>query len=201
MMARDAPPRIMHEKPEEKMNRREGGTVRQPVDAERMSIRPARHADAEEIAEIYNQGILGRQATFETRLRTADDILATLKAGEGRFPYLVAEVEGVVTGWASVSTYRPRECYAGIGEFSIYVHEGWRKAGVGRVLLPALIDAAETAGFWKLLSRVFPENTSSLRLAAACGFREVGTYEKHAQLDGVWRDVVIIERLIPANQP
>jgi L-amino acid N-acyltransferase YncA len=191
---------MMHEKPEEKMNRREGGTVRQPVDAERMSIRPARHADAEEIAEIYNQGILGRQATFETRLRTADDILATLKAGEGRFPYLVAEVEGVVTGWASVSTYRPRECYAGIGEFSIYVHEDWRKAGVGRVLLPVLIDAAEAAGFWKLLSRVFPENTGSLRLAAACGFREVGTYEKHAQLDGVWRDVVIIERLIPANQ-
>ncbi len=183
------------------MNRREGGMVRQLVDAERVSIRPARHHDAGEIAGIYNQGILGRQATFETRLRTADDILETLKAGEGRFPYLVAEVDGVLTGWASVSTYRPRECYAGIGEFSIYVHEDWRKAGVGRVLLPALIDAAEASGFWKLLSRVFPENTGSLRLAAACGFREVGTYEKHAQLDGVWRDVVIIERLIPANQP
>jgi L-amino acid N-acyltransferase YncA len=113
----------------------------------------------------------------------------------------VAEVDGTIAGWASVSTYRPRDCYAGIGEFSIYVHEDWRKAGVGRVLLPALIDAAERAGFWKLLSRVFPENTGSLRLAAACGFREVGLYEKHAQLHGIWRDVVIIERLIPANQP
>lgn len=171
------------------------------MDTERVAIRPARHEDAGEIAEIYNQGILGRQATFETRLRTADDILETLRAYEGRFPYLVAEIDGIVTGWASVSTYRPRECYAGIGEFSIYVHEERRKAGVGRVLLPALIDAAEKAGFWKLLSRVFPENTGSLRLAVACGFREVGTYEKHAQLDGVWRDVVIIERLIPANQP
>lgn len=175
--------------------------MKEQVDGERVTIRPARHEDAGEIAEIYNQGILGRQATFETRLRTADDILETLRAGEGRFPYLVAEIDGFVTGWASVSTYRPRECYAGIGEFSIYVHEDWRKAGVGRFLLPVLIEAAESAGFWKLLSRVFPENAGSLRLAAACGFREVGLYEKHAQLDGIWRDVVIIERLIPANQP
>jgi phosphinothricin acetyltransferase len=166
-----------------------------------VKIRPARQEDASAIAEIYNQGILGRQATFETRLRTGGDILETLRAGEGRFPYLVAESNGAVAGWASVSSYRARECYAGIGEFSIYVREDWRRAGIGRVLLPALIDAAEKAGFWKLLSRVFPENTGSLRLAVACGFREVGTYKKHAQLDGVWRDVVIIERLIPANQP
>lgn len=167
----------------------------------RATIRPARRDDAVAIAEIYNQGILGRQATFETRLRTADDITETLRASEGRFPYLVTEIDGIIAGWASVSTYRPRECYAGIGEFSIYIHEKWRQAGVGRLLLPALIEAAEAAGFWKLLSRVFPENVGSLRLAAACGFREVGMYEKHAQLDGVWRDVVIIERLIPPNQP
>jgi len=175
--------------------------MRERVDSERVTIRTAREGDAAAIAEIYNQGILGRQATFETRLRTADDLRETLRASEGRFPYLVAEVDGNVAGWASVSAYRARECYAGIGEFSIYVHENWRKAGVGNMLLPALIEAAERSGYWKLLSRVFPENTGSLRLAAACGFREVGTYEKHAQLDGVWKDTVIIERLIPTNQP
>lgn len=168
--------------------------------APKVTIRPAEEHDAAAIAEIYNQGILGRQATFETRLRTPEDILATLRAGRGRYPFLVAELDGRVAGWASVSTYRPRECYVGVGEFSIYVHEEARRSGVGRVLLPALIDAARAAGFWKLLSRVFPENTGSLRLATACGFRQVGTYEKHAQLDGVWRDVVIIERLIPENQ-
>ena len=171
------------------------------VDPGRVTVRPVRMDDSTAIAEIYNQGILGRQATFETRLRTAGDIAATFQASEGRFPYLVAEVDDIVAGWASVSAYRARECYAGIGEFSIYVHEDWRKSGVGRILLPALIDAASVAGFWKLLSRVFPENTGSLRLAASCGFREVGLYEKHAQLDGAWRDVVIIERLIPVNQP
>lgn len=173
----------------------------QRVEAGSVSVRPAVESDAAAIKNIYNQGILGRQATFETRLRTDADILESMRAGAGRYPYLVALVDGHVVGWASVSSYRSRACYAGIGEFSIYVHEDWRKAGVGKVLLPALIDAAEAAGFWKLLSRVFPENTGSLRLAADCGFREVGTYLKHGQLDGVWKDTVIIERLIPGNQP
>jgi phosphinothricin acetyltransferase len=169
------------------------------IDASAVTVRPAALQDAAAIAAIYNQGILGRQATFETVLRAPRDIEQTLRAGQRRFPFLVAEIDGVVAGWASVSIYRPRECYAGIGEFSIYVHEDWQRAGVGRVLLPALIEAAERAGFWKLVSRVFPFNHASRRLAAACGFREVGVYEKHAQLDGEWLDVVIIERLIPAN--
>jgi len=154
-------------------------------------IRPARNADA--------QGIAGRQATFETVLRTADDILSAMAAGGKRYPWIVAVLDGEIVGWASVSTYRPRPCYAGIGEFSIYVDERARGQGVGKVLLPALISAAEEAGFWKLLSRVFPTNTASRKLAAACGFREVGLYEKHAKLDGRWIDVVIIERLIEAN--
>jgi L-amino acid N-acyltransferase YncA len=165
-----------------------------------VTTRAATLADAPAIAEIYNQGILGRMATYETVLRTPDDIETTLSNSEGRFPFLVAEHDGSVVGWASVSTYRPRECYRGIGEFSIYVHEDARGKGVGRVLLPVLIDAAEAAGFWKLVSRVFTFNHASLRLCEACGFRQVGVYEKHAQLDGKWLDVVIIERLIPANQ-
>jgi L-amino acid N-acyltransferase YncA len=171
-------------------------------DNARVEVRPATLDDAAAIAEIYNQGIEARIATFETRLRAPDDIAETLRAGEGRYPFLVAEVNGRVLGWASVSSYRARECYRGIGEFSIYVHEDARGKGVGRVLLPALIDAAERAGFWKLLSRVFPFNHASLRLCAACGFREVGVYEKHAQLDGEWLDVVIVERLLGfGNQP
>lgn len=166
-----------------------------------MQIRVARMEDAAAIAEIYNQGILGRQATFETVLRTVADIETTLRNSEGRFPFLVIADAGRVLGWASVSSYRPRQCYAGIGEFSIYIHADARGRGVGKILLPALVEAAEAAGFWKLLSRVFPFNHGSRRLCAACGFREVGTYEKHAQLDGEWLDVVIVEQLIPANQP
>jgi phosphinothricin acetyltransferase len=164
-----------------------------------LQTRAAREADAARIAEIYNQGIAGRGATFETVPRTTHDILDTLRAGAGRFPFLVAEQAGRVVGWASVSSYRPRECYRGIGEFSIYIADECRGQGVGKQLLPALIEAAEAAGFWKLLSRVFTFNTGSRRLCAACGFREVGVYEKHAKLDGEWLDVVIVERMIPAN--
>ena len=101
--------------------------------------------------------------------------------------------------FAATFTYRPRDCYAGIAEFSVYVDREARGRGAGRMAMEALIKAAEGAGSWKLLSRVFVENAASRALLRSVGFREVGIYEKHGRLDGVWRDVVIVERLIPAN--
>src|SRR5690242_7363395 len=103
-MRATTPHRMMHDEPEEKMKRTCGGMMIQRVDPGRVTVRPATIDDATAIAEIYNQGILGRQATFETRIRTADDVAETLRAGEGRFPYLVAVIDGTVAGWASVST-------------------------------------------------------------------------------------------------
>lgn len=175
-------------------------TVSSDIKPDLVEIRPVRMDDAAAIAEIYNQGIEARIATYETVLRTPADIEENIRNAKDRFPYLVAEIDGTVLGWASVSSYRPRDCYRGIGEFSIYVHEDARGKGVGKVLLPALMAAAEEAGFWKLLSRVFLFNTGSRKLCAAFGFREVGLYEKHAKLDDEWLDVVIVERLIPVNQ-
>ena len=105
--------------------------------------------------------------------------------------------EGEIAAWASISPYRPdRAAYAGIGEFSIYVGRAFRGRGFGRVTLAALIDLAEARGLWKLVSRVFPENEASLALCRSVGFREVGIYRRHGRLDGVWRDVVIVERLL-----
>ncbi len=100
-------------------------------------------------------------------------------------------------GFATASAYRTRECYAGIAEHSVYVDRDHRGKGVGKTALRALCDVYADRGFWKLLSRIFPENTPSLRLHEQCGFRVVGTYEKHAMLDGIWRDCVIVERLLP----
>lgn len=161
-----------------------------------MRVRPAVLDDAAAIAEIYNQGIEDRVGTFETRLRTAEDIQGWF---DGAHPVVVAETDGQIVAWASTSVYRPRECYAGIAEFSVYVRREARGQGAGRVVLLALIEASGAAGFWKLVSRVFVENTASRALLRAAGFREVGTYEKHGKLDGVWRDVVIVERLIETN--
>jgi phosphinothricin acetyltransferase len=161
-----------------------------------MRTRPATPADAGTIARIYNQGIDDRVGTFETRRRSADDIHGWF---DGAHPAVVVEDGGAIIAFASTSTYRPRECYAGIAEFSVYVERAARGRGAGRAAMLALLDAAEAAGFWKLVSRVFVENAASRRLLGSLGFREVGIYEKHGRLDGAWRDVVIVERLIAAN--
>jgi L-amino acid N-acyltransferase YncA len=163
-----------------------------------IAIREAGEQDAAAIASIYNQGIEDRGATFETELRSANDIALKL-AERQRYPVLVISEDNVLLGWAGLSSYRPRDCYAGIAEFSIYLDRSARGRGLGRQLLSALIDVARERGYWKLVSRIFPFNTGSRALCRACGFREVGTYEKHGRLDGEWRDVVIVERLIPEN--
>jgi phosphinothricin acetyltransferase len=163
------------------------------------TIRPAIHADAAAIARIYNQGIAERGATFETAPRRLEDIARRIDEAE-RYPLLVAiDERDAVIGWAGVSAYRTRPCYAGIGEFSIYLDRNARGRGVGRRLLDALVAAAAARGYWKLVSRVFPFNTASRSLCRRCGFREVGVYEKHGRLDGRWLDVVIVEKLIPQN--
>jgi phosphinothricin acetyltransferase len=161
-----------------------------------MHIRPAELSDAPAIAEIYNQGIGERVATFETRLRSDEDVVSWF---DGVHPIMVAEEEGKIIAFASTSAYRPRDCYKGIAEASVYVARNARCRGAGRAVLQALITACEKAGYWKLVSRVFPNNTASRRLIGSLGFREIGVYEKHGQLDGVWRDVIIVERLIQSN--
>jgi phosphinothricin acetyltransferase len=158
--------------------------------------RLANIADAEAIARIYNEGIADRIATFETEPRTTDAIARGLRDRAARWPTVVVEREGRVIAWASASEYRARECYAGIAEFSVYVARDARGTGAGRVAMEALVTECEGRGIWKLLSRVFPENEPSRKLLAKVGFREVGTYRRHAKLDGEWRDTVIVERLI-----
>lgn len=163
-----------------------------------LRVRAAGPADADRIAAIYNEGIADGGATFETRPRSRDDVLGWF---DGRHPIVVAEDAGTVVGFGSTSTYRARDCYGGIAECTVYVARSHRGRGVGPPVLEALAAAAERAGFWKLVSRIFVENTASRRMCLRCGFREVGVYEKHGTLNGVWRDCVIVERLLGAAAP
>jgi L-amino acid N-acyltransferase YncA len=162
-------------------------------------VRNATLDDAAAIAEIYNQGIEDRIATYETEPRSAEEQQAWLRAIADHYPAVVAQIDGGIVGWAGAGPYRARECYRGIGEFSMYVRRDWRGRSVGDLLVAALISEAERLGLWKLLSRIFPFNEASRALCRKHGFREVGVYEKHARLDGRWLDVVIVERLIPRN--
>ncbi len=162
-----------------------------------LAARPARPADAPAITAIYNEGIEDRIGTFETEPREVSQIESWFAHAKA-FVAVTDETDEVV-GYAVAHPYADRCCYAGIGEFSVYVRRDQRGRGVGRIAMAALVDAARDAGLWKLLSRVFPENRASLNLMAWSGFKEIGVHEKHGKLDGVWRDCVIVERLMPEN--
>jgi phosphinothricin acetyltransferase len=160
------------------------------------SARPAALEDASDIARIYSEGIADRVATFETEPRSAADVWSLLDARLRTHPAVVVHRDGQVVAFAWVGPYSERPCYAGIGEFSVYVARDARGTGAGTVALGALLDACERHGFWKLVSKVFPENAASRRLCARLGFTEVGLHRMHGRLDGEWRDVVVVERLL-----
>ncbi|HYY74173.1 MAG TPA: arsinothricin resistance N-acetyltransferase ArsN1 family A [Solirubrobacterales bacterium] len=159
-------------------------------------MRRARAKDAEAIARIHNQGIAERVATFQTRTRDAAEIAARIA---DHALVLVAERQEGVVGWASVGPYDDsHEYYSGVGEATLYVDRGARREGVGTALLEALADEAERHGYYKLIGKIFTSNEPSIALVKSCGWREVGVHRRHGRLDGEWRDVVVVERLLGA---
>jgi phosphinothricin acetyltransferase len=143
-------------------------------------VRPLLPSDWPAVAAIFAEGIATGHATFETTVPAWPDWDARHLA-DHRF---VAELDGEVAGWIAVVPYSSRAAYRGVGEESVYVTERARGRGVGRALLSALIESARTGGLWTLQAGVFPENTRSIALHRALGFREVGVRERIGQLDG-----------------
>jgi L-amino acid N-acyltransferase YncA len=154
-----------------------------------VTVRDLRPDDWPAVSAIYEEGIRGGNATFETET-------PSWERWDAAHPELrlVAERDGVVVGWAALSRVSARHCYRGVGDVSVYVAEQARGAGLGRTLLKELIERSEQAGYWTLTAGVFPENEASIRLHEACGFRAVGVRERLGELRGVWRDVVLLER-------
>jgi L-amino acid N-acyltransferase YncA len=153
------------------------------------------HADA--VLAIYRAGIEEGDATFET---SAPDWAAFTAARLPAHRY-VAITGGRVAGWVAASAVSGRCVYAGVVEHSVYVHPAGRGQGIGRRLLGALVTSAEAAGIWTIQSGIFSENTASLALHQATGFRVVGTRERIGQHHRRWRDVVLIERRSPVVLP
>lgn len=153
---------------------------------------------AEAVLAIYQSGIDEGLATFETKAPTWEAFDASRLAAH-RFVALDHPIGGVepVLGWVAASAVSDRCAYAGVVEHSVYVDPSARGRGVGLGLLERLIESTEAAGIWTIQSGVFPENTASLALHRRVGFREIGVRERIGRLDGVWHDVVLLERRSP----
>jgi L-amino acid N-acyltransferase YncA len=142
------------------------------------------------VAAIYVAGIATRNATFETEVPT----FAEWDAAHLRDHRFVATAGDEIVGWVALTGYSDRCCYEGVADLSVYVDPAAQGRGIGRALLEQVVASAGDAGIWTLQAGVFPENEASLALHRRCGFRVVGTRERIGQLDGVWRDVVLLER-------
>jgi phosphinothricin acetyltransferase len=158
-----------------------------------VEIREMTEDDWPQVAEIYAEGIATREATFETEPPTWVEFDA------GRLPghRLVAIDGDRIVGWAALSPTSGRACYSGVVEHSVYVAAEHRGRGLGRALMEELVSGADAGGLWTIQTSIFPENTASVVLHERLGFRVVGRRERIAQLDGVWRDTLLLERRLP----
>jgi L-amino acid N-acyltransferase YncA len=157
-----------------------------------MRVRAARPEDAAAVAGISHAGRGERSSTFETRERAPAEIAERIALE--RYPFLVAELDGRVAGFAATAAYSDRDVYAGVAECSVYVDAAVRGRGIGSALLAELATEAAARGFHKLLGKLFATNEASKRLVGRGGFRVVGTHVRHGQLEGEWRDVILVER-------
>lgn len=157
-------------------------------------IAPLTSGHADEVIRIYQLGIDGRLATFETEAPTWAEFDASRLP---RHRFVALDDHGVVLGWVAVTPVSSRQAYAGVVEHSVYVDRRARGLGVGRALLERLVADAPRDGIWTIQTSIMAGNGASLALHESVGFRVVGRRERIAQRDGVWHDTVLLELRLP----
>jgi L-amino acid N-acyltransferase YncA/DNA-binding transcriptional ArsR family regulator len=160
-----------------------------------VTVRPVEGSDMAAVLEIYAEGLATGNATFETTVPTAKQMRGKWLPGLS----WVAESGDAVVGWSAVMPVSDRACYAGVGETSVYVAESARGRGVGKALLHTQVNEADRAGLWTLQTSIFPENRASIALHHSAGYRTLAVRTRIAQLDGTWRDTVLLERRSDVN--
>jgi L-amino acid N-acyltransferase len=167
-------------------------------------VRLAERRDAEQIRAIYNPEVLGSTATFDLVPRTIDEQVAWLDQHSGGHPAIVAELDGVVTGFGSLTAHRSRPAYTTSVESSVYVHGDHRRTGTGRAIVDELLRLAASHGFHAVFARIVGGHTASIELHRVCGFEVVGVEREVGRKFGRWLDVVVMEHLVgrgPAPPP
>ena len=161
-----------------------------------MLIRPATPVDAEAIRAIYNIQVLESTVTFDLVPRSAADQLEWMSSHAGVYPVIVADEDGEVVAFASLSPYRPRPAYATTVEDSVYVAATHRGAGIGKSLLSELVDLGSAHGFHSVIARIVGDHTASIALHRSCGFEHVGIEREVGRKFGKWLDVAVMQRLL-----
>ncbi len=156
----------------------------------KIEIKKMSPEDWKHVSRIYDEGTDTGNANFEVTLPPWDEWIRKQVSGCS----IVAIKDDIIVGWASLSIYSEREVYRGVVEDSVYVTRGYRRKGVGDILVEKLIELSEERGIWTLQARIFPENRESIALHRKHSFRIVGTHERLGKMDGEWRDVTIMER-------
>ena len=155
-----------------------------------VDIKAMRSEDWPAVQRIYSEGIATGNATFETET----PLWEKWDQGHIQDCRLVAVNSEAILGWAALSPVSTRRVYSGVAEVSVYVAAKARGQGVGMLLLQSLVEQSEGCGVWTLQAGIFPENVPSVALHKSCGFREVGLRQRLGQRNGVWRDVLLLER-------
>ncbi|MDA9178277.1 GNAT family N-acetyltransferase [Amylibacter sp.] len=155
-----------------------------------MKIRDFRKSDFPTVKSIYQQGIDTGNATFQLKAKEWDEwnkyFLNSCR--------IVAELNGVVIGWAALSAVSKRFVYSGVAEVSLYVSSEHSGKGKGYLLLSELINKSEQEGIWTLQAGVFPENQASINIHLKNDFKKLGIREKLGKMNGLWRDILLMER-------
>ncbi len=161
-----------------------------------LAVRLARVDDAEPLRQIYNREVTGSTVTFDLVPRSLEDEERWIADHSGAYAALVAEDDGDVVGFASLSPYRSRPAYSTTVEDSVYVHHDHRGRGVGKLLLGEIVEVAATSGFHAVMARIVGTHDASIALHRACGFELVGVEREVGRKFGRWLDVVLMQRLL-----
>ncbi len=160
-----------------------------------MGIRQAGLGDLEEITAIYNDAILKTTATFDTEPKTLNEQKQWFGEHDSNYPILVAEEEGAIVGWASLSRWSDRCAYSDTAEISVYVREGHRRRGVGKMLVKAALQEGEQAGIHTIIARVADVNKASIHIFETFGFRNVGIMKEVGKKFGRLIDVCLLQKI------
>ena len=162
------------------------------------TTRPATVEDLKAVTDIYNEAVLTTYATFDLEPKTEEEQGAWLASHDRKHPVLVAELDGVVIGWASLSQWSSRSAYAGTAEISLYIKEEFRGRGAGRRLLEDIMREGERAGLHTVLARITTGNAVSIHLHESVGFEHVGVMREVGRKFDRMLDVLLMQRIYPA---